>query len=84
MPEGKPQYPTKREMLRHAYLTAKQVFRDPSPATQTLQEKRMKVCYQCDQYDPQQQRCMKCGCYLVAKAYVNGSQCPLGKWEGID
>ena len=84
MPEGQPQYPSKREMLRQAYLTAKQIYQDPRPTPKGLKEKRMDVCHQCEWFDPQQQRCKKCGCYLVAKASVIGAKCPLGLWDGLE
>ena len=81
MPEGGPQYPSKRDQLRALFLTAKDVARDPRPAPRSEKEKRLEICNRCEWFDGQQLRCKACGCYLIAKAAIRGAKCPKGKWE---
>ena len=83
IPDNQPQYPSKKEMLRNAFLTAKQVARDPRPAPKTMKSKRLEICNVCEWFDGQQLRCKACGCYLVAKAAMRGAKCPKGKWEEV-
>lgn len=44
-------------------------------------QKRLEVCNTCD--SRQDGRCLKCGCYLSAKAKVRVDKCPEGKWLAI-
>lgn len=48
--------------------------------TDQVQEMRMSICRQCDQFYEPLKTCKKCGCYMVAKAYLPSSRCPLNKW----
>lgn len=46
-----------------------------------VKEQRMEICRGCDQYDPEQIRCINCGCMLEYKTGFALDSCPLGKWE---
>lgn len=35
----------------------------------------------CDQFDPDQRRCRKCGCFGELKPWLGTATCPLGKWD---
>lgn len=45
-----------------------------------VQEIRMSICRQCDQFYAPLKTCNKCGCYMLAKTYIPSSKCPLNKW----
>ena len=83
MPEGQPQYPSKRMQLRNLALSAMEAAQDPRPTPKTMKDKRLDVCKDCEYFDGRQLRCKACGCYLIAKAAIRGSKCPKGKWEDI-
>ena len=34
----------------------------------------------CEKYKDSTQQCMACGCFLKAKANLQGESCPLNKW----
>ena len=52
---------------------------------------RMEICKSCQYYDdslvhhnnPEEKiiQCMKCGCWLTAKAKMSLDSCPIGKWS---
>tara|TARA_R100001509_G_C4759167_1_gene179087 strand:- start:184 stop:414 length:231 start_codon:yes stop_codon:yes gene_type:complete len=41
---------------------------------------RMSHCISCDHFNMVQKRCMKCGCFMKAKAKMDTAKCPLKKW----
>jgi hypothetical protein len=43
-------------------------------------EQRMKICKDCDQFQPLLQRCAVCGCLMPLKVLFDDSVCPKGKW----
>jgi hypothetical protein len=49
-------------------------------AGKDLEGKRLRLCLVCPELDPQQGRCTKCGCPVVAKVQRQGDKCPVGKW----
>jgi hypothetical protein len=50
----------------------------PSEAIEKEAERRAVICSQCPMN--QDNKCKKCGCYLVAKLRSTNSKCPLNKW----
>ena len=44
-------------------------------------QKRLEICDTCD--ERQDNRCLKCGCYLSKKAIGLSFSCPLNKWESL-
>ena len=44
-------------------------------------EARLNVCTLCDQRN--EDRCSACGCFVAAKAAMQSSVCPLGKWPAM-
>lgn len=44
-------------------------------------EERMAICGSCESFNLQEKRCLKCGCYMEAKAKMATTKCPLGKWQ---
>jgi len=47
-------------------------------------EQRMSLCRMCEMYDPAQNRCNACGCFLAAKTAFRSAECDLGKWGSIE
>jgi len=43
-------------------------------------EKRYAVCRKCDIFDPDPDRCRKCGCWRSFKIFLKTERCPLDKW----
>lgn len=50
------------------------------PLIEKLAEDRFNVCLKCPQLKSNN-KCRKCGCYMVAKTRSPKSKCPLDKWE---
>ena len=51
----------------------------------TKQGVKIKVCHQYledDDYDPVEERCKLCGCFLTEKAALATEICPLYQWDG--
>lgn len=44
-------------------------------------KERMKVCLTCSSFDPNFNRCKECGCFLLLKAALTITECPLKKWK---
>lgn len=44
-------------------------------------KQRMKVCLTCTSYEPKLKRCKECGCFLILKAALKITNCPLKKWN---
>lgn len=42
--------------------------------------RRRAICFACDLYDAEKDRCAKCGCGLKAKPRLATERCPVGKW----
>ena len=56
-------------------LTEGEVF-----ASDELKNERMDICKKCEHYSMRQERCKKCGCWLVHKIKFKVSECPIKKW----
>ena len=55
------------------------VVKDPEIEKQA--ESRMLICTGCDKLNKKNNRCIVCGCFMVAKTRNPKSTCPLNKWE---
>ena len=44
---------------------------------------RLEICNSCEYFEKEPGRCRKCGCFMVAKANLLKSGCPLNKWIGL-
>ena len=45
---------------------------------------RYDTCLKCPAFNHDEKRCSECGCYMVAKTWINADKedlCPLNKWE---
>ena len=49
--------------------------------SEEVKNQRLEICRGCDKYDPDQVRCIECGCFLESKAGFALNSCPIGKWE---
>ena len=52
---------------------------DPS-----IRDARYKTCLDCPAFNHDEKRCSECGCYMIAKTWINAEPdllCPLNKWE---
>lgn len=43
--------------------------------------RRMAICGECPWFEKTFVRCKQCGCFLKAKARLEGQFCPIGKWH---
>lgn len=46
-------------------------------------KERMQTCLKCEYYNPTFKQCKECGCFLILKAALSITQCPLGKWNEV-
>ena len=44
-------------------------------------KQRIHICQKCEFWDSDLNRCKKCGCFLLIKAALKITKCPLQKWE---
>lgn len=49
-----------------------------------VKAERLAICKECDWYDPTQNRCKHCGCFLDQKASFALDSCPIQKWDESD
>jgi hypothetical protein len=49
-----------------------------------VQQERLSICHECEYYDPNQERCKHCGCFLEQKTKFSSGSCPINKWEKSD
>jgi hypothetical protein len=49
-----------------------------------VKQERLAICRGCDRFDPGQNRCKECGCFLDQKASYAIDSCPLHKWDESD
>lgn len=42
--------------------------------------RRRSICLECPLFDPEQRRCLKCGCSIAVKPWLRTARCPEGKW----
>jgi hypothetical protein len=54
---------------------------DQKIISKTRYIERMKVCLNCEKYQEKLSRCKECGCFLLLKAALKTTQCPLDKWK---
>lgn len=48
--------------------------------TTTCQKNRLSICYQCSEYDEENDECKKCGCFLPVKVKDPFANCPKNEW----
>jgi len=41
---------------------------------------RLEICKGCEFYREEDDRCLKCGCFLKSKSAWKSGKCPIGKW----
>ena len=41
---------------------------------------RLSICFGCDWFMPESNKCRKCGCHMVLKTKLKTSKCPINKW----
>tara|TARA_S200000501_G_scaffold370569_1_gene411988 strand:- start:5314 stop:5487 length:174 start_codon:yes stop_codon:yes gene_type:complete len=46
-----------------------------------LYKKRIYICKECPSYNSKLNNCKECGCFLLVKAALTITDCPLGKWK---
>ena len=51
------------------------------PVSKTIFKQRIKTCKGCNSFDSTLNRCKECGCFLILKAFIKATNCPLDKWE---
>jgi hypothetical protein len=49
-------------------------------APRETQIARLEECKKCEFFDPDQQRCTKCGCWMKFKVTMSYEKCPVDKW----
>ena len=42
---------------------------------------RISTCLGCEFYSEKLSRCKKCGCFLIIKAALRDTKCPIDKWK---
>jgi hypothetical protein len=76
-------YPSLLTQAKNAALAAVRAVASGFAAVdQAEQERRLAICRACAHYDPDRQRCRKCGCLARWKARLQSEHCPLDppKW----
>lgn len=58
----------------------KAVERHPIFVTSEEVNHRMITCTQCSEFNKEQKRCYKCGCFMEHKIKFKSSKCPDSRW----
>lgn len=79
------EYPSYWQMIKSLFRTGKNVIvqgiQDRKVfATDKLQQQRLDICRDCENWVPNSNRCTKCGCGMNDKVKFIASDCPIGKW----
>ena len=45
-----------------------------------MSDERLKICNECDRYEPELTRCRECGCIMKVKSHIPNAHCPINKW----
>jgi hypothetical protein len=48
--------------------------------TEEQRNRRFEICKACEWLYTPTTTCKKCGCFMVAKTYLQSAECPIGKW----
>lgn len=70
---------TAAQMVSSLMSTAKQAITTGN-LSQVERDIRFETCKHCPSFIPDGERCAECGCFMSAKTYIRGAECPLGKW----
>jgi hypothetical protein len=83
----KPEYPSWLTMAGNATKAATEVVSAIAHGKQIVRSEQeqiqcLTICHACKWYDPDQERCRECGCYLNLKVRLASWHCPLDppKW----
>ena len=55
-------------------------FHGASITTESELKKRLDTCKECEFFQPDADKCSRCGCYLSIKASWMEQHCPINKW----
>jgi hypothetical protein len=53
------------------------------PLSEEERNVRYDICLSCEHLTQLTAQCKKCGCFMKAKTYIPGTECPIGKWGKI-
>ena len=48
--------------------------------TPDVKAERLNKCFKCPNYQPKDQRCIECTCFLDKKTIFTDEKCSIGKW----
>lgn len=69
------------EMVKNVVVEAAKIdVIHPTISPETIQ-KRLEICRKCDKFEPIQERCKQCGCFMQFKAKLTTATCPLNYWN---
>ena len=79
------EYPSLSEQVKNLSQFASNVAKDAITSgslfvSKEVQQERLSICHQCEHYDPAQERCKQCGCFLEHKTKFSSGSCPINKW----
>jgi hypothetical protein len=75
------QLPSKFQMAKNlATATAEHAKTGFAHVTSEEQQARLEICKGCEFYKEDDDRCLKCGCFLKSKSAWKSGKCPIGKW----
>ena len=69
------------EMVKNVVVEASKIdVFHPTISSENVQ-KRMEICRNCDKFEPIQERCKQCGCFMKVKTSLRTASCPLNRWN---
>ena len=71
-----------KEVAEQAAAAAAAAFEEIK-VTDEQREERYAMCRACEHFLSTTTSCTKCGCFMAAKTYLSGAECPIGKWQRI-
>lgn len=82
---NQPKYPTITKMVKNfgsdVLKNVQSVAAgNPLKSEEAEASRRKSICEKCEFYNKNQERCLKCGCFMAVKVYLKASSCPINKW----
>lgn len=84
--DNKKKYPSALKQMSNLFTAATDVAKGIASGNvlyvpEQVKQQRLKLCVECEWYDPEQVRCKACGCFLEQKTSFAQQTCPHNKWE---
>ena len=82
-PQDRPEYSSQGLVVSAAKAMAAEIkarLLGEPPRSEEAIEAALAICRGCEKFEPKQERCTLCGCFMQLKTRLRSQSCPIGKW----